>query len=147
MTVGEAVEQEVITSDWIAYYLGVAKNGMNGSGSIWKGSGSDSTSPGERAHYASDCWDAESEVDGDWIEITGFAYRGCYDLKKHQEHSGENFEIFKEYDEPQTEKVAKINPDMSWLGPTYGDHASEIIDELQKMVEVEPEIFERTTGA
>jgi len=99
--------------------------------------------PGERAHYASDCWDAESEVDGDWIEITGFAYRGCYDLKKHQEHSGENFEIFKEYDEPQTEKVAKINPDMSWLGPTYGDHASEIIDELQKMVEVEPEIFER----
>jgi len=32
---------------------------------------------------------------------------------------------------------------MSWLGPTYGDHASEIIDELQKMVEVEPEIFER----
>jgi len=143
MTVGEAVEQEVITSDWIAYYLGVAKKWYERIGIDMERFRFRQHLPGERAHYASDCWDAESEVDGDWIEITGFAYRGCYDLKKHQEHSGENFEIFKEYDEPQTEKVAKINPDMSWLGPTYGDHASEIIDELQKMVEVEPEIFER----
>lgn len=143
MTVREAVDQEVITSDWIAYYLGVAKRWYERIGLDMERFRFRQHLPGERAHYASDCWDAEAEVDGDWIEITGFAYRGCYDLKKHQEHSDENFEIFKEYDEPVTERVAKIDPDMSWIGPTYGDHASEVIDELEKMVETEPEVFER----
>ena len=143
MTVKEAVEEEVITSDWIAYYLGVAKKWYERIGIDMERFRFRQHLKGERAHYASDCWDAETEVDGDWIEVTGFAYRGCYDLKKHQEHSDENFEIFKEYDEPKTEKVAKIDPDMSWFGPTYGDHASAIIDELETMVEVEPEIFER----
>lgn len=143
MTVGEAVEEDVITSDWIAYYLGVAKKWYERIGIDMERFRFRQHLKGERAHYASDCWDAETEVDGDWIEVTGFAYRGCYDLKKHQEHSDENFEIFKEYDEPKTEKVAKIDPDMSWLGPTYGDHASAIIEELEKMIEVEPEVFER----
>jgi len=143
MTVEEAVEEEVITSDWIAYYLGVAKKWYERIGIDMERFRFRQHLKGERAHYASDCWDAETEVDGDWIEVTGFAYRGCYDLKKHQEHSDENFEIFKEYDEPETEKVTKIDPDMSWLGPTYGEHASAIIDELETMVEVEPEAFER----
>lgn len=143
MTVKEAVEEEVITSDWIAYYLGVAKKWYERIGIDMERFRFRQHLKGERAHYASDCWDAETEVDDDWIEVTGFAYRGCYDLKKHQEHSEENFEIFKEYDEPKTEKVAKIDPDMSWLGPNYGEHASAIIDELEKMVEVEPEVFER----
>lgn len=143
MTVREAVDEEVITSDWIAYYLGVAKKWYQRIGIDMERFRFRQHLKGERAHYASDCWDAETEVDGDWIEVTGFAYRGCYDLKKHQEHSEENFGVFKEYDEPRTEKVAKIDPDMSWLGPTYGEHASEIIDELEKMVEMEPEVFER----
>ena len=143
LTVGEAVEEEIITSDWIAYYLGVAKKWYDRIGIDMNRFRFRQHLKGERAHYASDCWDAESEVDGDWIEITGFAYRGCYDLKKHQEHSGENFEIFKEYDETRTEKVAKINPDMSWLGPTYGDHASDIIEELETLLDKDTEIFER----
>lgn len=143
MTVGEAVEEEVITSDWIAYYLGIAKKWYERIGIDMERFRFRQHLKGERAHYASDCWDAESEVNGDWIEITGFAYRGCYDLKKHQEHSGESFEIFKEYDEPKTEKVAKISPDMSWLGPTYGENASAIMDKLETMIETEPEAFER----
>jgi len=143
MTVREAVEKEVISNDWIAYYLGVAKRWYARLGLDMDRFRYRQHLPGERAHYSVDCWDAEAEIDGDWIEITGFSHRGCYDLKKHQEHSDESFEIFKEYDEPRTEKVAKINPDMSWLGPTYGDHASAIMEELEEMVEVEPEIFER----
>ena len=142
-TVREAVEEEIIANDWIAYYLGVAKKWYERIGIDMNRFRFRQHLPGERAHYASDCWDAETEVDGDWIEITGFAYRGCYDLKKHQEHSEDDYTVFKEYDEPKTEKVAKINPDMSWLGPTYGDHASAVVDELERMVDKEPEVFER----
>lgn len=143
LTVKEAAEEDIIANDWIAYYLGVAKKWYKRIGIDMERFRFRQHLPGERAHYSVDCWDAEAEVDGDWIEITGFSHRGSYDLKKHQKHSGESYEVFKEYDEPKTEKVAKIDPDMSWLGPTYGDHASAIMDELETLVEKEPEIFER----
>lgn len=142
MTVEEAVEKEVIASDWIAYYLGVAKKWYERIGLDMKRFRFRQHLKGERAHYASDCWDAEAEVDGDWIEITGFAYRGCYDLKKHQEHSDENYEIFKEYDEPKVVEEKTVSPDMGYLGPEYGDKAGEIVEELERMVEEEPEAFE-----
>ncbi|MBC5793112.1 MAG: glycine--tRNA ligase [Nanohaloarchaea archaeon] len=143
MTVNEAVEKNVIESDWVAYYLGVAKRWYSRVGIDMTRFRYRQHLEGERAHYASDCWDAEAEIDGDWIEISGFSDRGCYDLKKHQEHSEESYEIFEQFDEPVTEEKAKIDPDMSWMGPTYGDHASEILEELERMVEEEPQIFER----
>ncbi len=140
-TVAEAVEEEIIESKWIAYYLGLAKRWYQRIGVDMDRFRYRQHLEDELSHYASDCWDAESEVDGDWIEITGFGYRGCYDLKKHQEHSGEDFTIFKEYDEPRTEKKAVVDPDMGWLGPKYGDHASEIVEELERMASNQPEVF------
>lgn len=37
----------------------------------------------EMAHYAKDCWDLEAEIFNKWLEITGIADRGDYDLKTH----------------------------------------------------------------
>ncbi|KAK7881828.1 hypothetical protein WMY93_030237 [Mugilogobius chulae] len=37
----------------------------------------------EMAHYACDCWDAESLTSYGWIEIVGCADRSCYDLTCH----------------------------------------------------------------
>lgn len=39
--------------------------------------------PHEMAHYASECWDLEAFVDGDWLECVGCADRGDYDLSAH----------------------------------------------------------------
>ncbi len=142
MTVAEAVENGVVASDWIAYYLGISKKWYERIGIDMDRFRFRQHLEDERSHYASDCWDAESEVGGDWIEITGFAYRGCYDLKKHQEHSGEDFTVFKPYDEPKTVEKATVSPDMSVLGPEYGDRASDIADELGRIAEEEPERFE-----
>lgn len=147
-SIGEAVEDEIISSKWVAYYLGVAKRWYKRIGIDMNRFRYRQHLEGERAHYASDCWDAETDISApgaqpDWIEVTGFAYRGCYDLKKHQKHSGEDFTVFKEYNEPQTERKAVVDPDMGWLGPTYGDHASKIKRELEYMAEKEPEVFER----
>jgi glycyl-tRNA synthetase len=101
--------------------------------------------PGELAHYAADCWDAETEIDGDWIEITGFAYRGDYDLAKHAEHSGEDYTVFKQYDEPVTVERPTVDPDMSFLGPEFGAAAADIADALERLARHNPDAFEGET--
>ena len=142
MTVREAVEDEVVESEWIAYYLGIAKQWYESIGVDMERFRFRQHQNDELSHYASDCWDAESQVDGDWIEITGFAYRGCYDLKKHDQYSREDYKIFKEYDEPKTVEKNTVSPDMGYLGPEFGNKAGEIAEKLEEIAEEEPEAFE-----
>ncbi|PSG99437.1 MAG: glycine--tRNA ligase [Nanohaloarchaea archaeon SW_7_43_1] len=144
MTVREAVDEEIVESEWIAYYLGLAKQWYDYIGVDMERFRFRQHQNDELSHYASDCWDAESKVDDKWIEITGFAYRGCYDLKKHQEHSEEDYTIFKKYDEPVKEEVTEISPNMGYLGPEYGDEAGKIKDRIQEKAETDPEAFEET---
>lgn len=49
--------------------------------------------PDERAHYSSDCWDAEIQLDGDWVETVGVSHRGQYDLTRHQEFSKDSMAV------------------------------------------------------
>jgi len=142
LTVTEAIEDGVITSDWVAYYLGVAKGWYERIGVDMRRFRFRQHLPGELAHYASDCWDAEAEIDGDWIEITGFAYRGDYDLRKHAEHSGQDYTVFKQYDEPVTVERPTVDPDMSYLGPEFGGDAGAVADALEALAESDPDAFE-----
>jgi glycyl-tRNA synthetase len=152
-TVGEAVEADIIASDWVAYYLGVAREwydriGVDGDRFRFR-----QHLPGERAHYAADCWDAEGEVGGgvsdlddptagDWIEIAGFAYRGDYDLSKHAAHGDDDFTVFEQYDEPRTVEQAVVDPDMSVLGPEFGGRAGDVADALRDLAERDPSAFD-----
>ncbi|NUC74146.1 glycine--tRNA ligase [Haloterrigena sp. SYSU A558-1] len=132
-TIGEAVDEGIITSPWVAYFLGVAKPWYDAVGVDMDRFRFRQHLSGERAHYASDCWDAESEVDGNWIEMAGFAYRGDYDLSKHGEHSDDRFTIFKQYDEPKTVERATVDPDMSYLGPEFGGDAQAVVQKLEDL--------------
>jgi glycyl-tRNA synthetase len=145
LTVREAVDSDVITSDWVAYYLGVAKGWYERIGVDMDRFRFRQHLPGELAHYASDCWDAESEIDGDWIEITGFAYRGDYDLQKHAEHSGEEYTVFKQYDEPITVERPTVDPEMSYLGPEFGGDAGAVAEALEALAESDPDAFDDET--
>ncbi|WP_276273408.1 glycine--tRNA ligase [Haloarcula litorea] len=142
LTVREAVDEGVVASDWVAYYLGVAKGWYERIGVDMDRFRFRQHLPGELSHYASDCWDAESEVDGDWIEVTGFAYRGSYDLDKHAAHSGEDYTVFKQYDEPVTVERPTVDPDMSYLGPEFGGAAGDVADALEALAEREPGAFD-----
>ena len=146
LTVEEAIEQNVIKSDWIAYYLGIGKQWYESIGVDMDRFRFRQHLPEERAHYANDCWDAESDIGGkeeDWLEISGYAYRSDYDLSKHDKYSEDNYTIFKEYDEPEIVEEAKVNPDMGYLGPEFGDKAGKIADKLQELAENNPEVFEQ----
>lgn len=144
-TVGDAVEEGIVTSPWIAYYLGVARQWYATTGVDMDRFRFRQHLSGERSHYASDCWDAEAEIEGDWIELAGFAYRSDYDLRKHDEYADDDFTIFREYDEPQTVERVTVNPDMSYLGPEFGGDAAAVADALETLAERDPEAFEGET--
>ena len=144
LTVREAVDEGVV-DDWVAYYLGISKGWYERIGVDMDRFRYRQHLPGELAHYASDCWDAETEIDGDWIEVTGFAYRGDYDLAKHEQYSGEEYSVFKQYDEPVTVEKPTVDPDMSALGPEFGGAAGAIADELEALAERDPDVFEGDT--
>ena len=141
-TIGEAVDDAIITSPWVAYFLGVAQGWYERVGVDMDRFRFRQHLSGERAHYAADCWDAESEIGGNWIEIAGFAYRGDYDLTKHGEHSEDRFTVFKRYDEPKTVERATVDPDMAALGPEFGGAAGDVADALQELAEHDPDAFD-----
>jgi glycyl-tRNA synthetase len=145
MAVGTAVEEGVITSEWVAYYLGVATDWYERIGVDMDRFRYRQHLAGERAHYAADCWDAEAEVDGDWIEITGFAYRGDYDLSKHGEYGDDDFTLFTQFDEPVTVERATVDPDMSYLGPEFGGQAGAVADALADLAAEDRAAFEGDT--
>ncbi len=139
--VQEAVDEGIIGDPWIGYYLGLAREWYAAIGVDMDRFRYRQHLAGERAHYAADCWDAESEVAGAWIELTGFANRADYDLSKHTEHSTEEFTLFQPYDDPQTVEQPSVSPDMSYLGPEYGTAAADIATALEKLAENDPDAF------
>ncbi|PSQ09451.1 glycine--tRNA ligase [Halobacteriales archaeon QS_5_70_15] len=141
MTVGEAAEDGVV-DPWIAYYLGVAGEWYESVGVDMDRFRYRQHLGGELAHYATDCWDAEAELGGNWVEITGFGYRSDYDLSKHDEYSDEAFTVFRQYDEPRSVERATVDPDMSTLGPEYGGAAADIADALADLAERDPSAFD-----
>ncbi|ELY59152.1 glycyl-tRNA ligase [Natronococcus amylolyticus DSM 10524] len=144
-TIGDAVEEGVIADEWVAYFLGVAKPWYEAVGVDMDRFRFRQHLSGERAHYAADCWDAESEIDGNWIEMAGFANRTDYDLSKHEEYSEDRFTVFKQYDEPKTVERATVDPDMSYLGPEFGGAAQEVVSELETLAERDRSAFEGET--
>jgi len=142
VTIREAVDEGIIGSEWVAFYLGLSKSWYERIGVDMDRFRYRQHLPGELAHYASDCWDAETEIGGDWIEVTGFAYRGDYDLTKHEKHSGEEYSVFKQYDEPITVEKPTVDPEMSYLGPEFGDKAGTIVEELEGLAAHDPEAFD-----
>ena len=144
-TIGAAVEEGIIGSPWVGYYLGVASRWYDRIGVDMDRFRFRQHLSGERAHYAADCWDAESEVDGDWIEIAGFAYRGDYDLSKHGEYGDDSFTVFKRYDEPKTVERATVDPDMSTLGPEFGADAAAVAEALETLAARDPDAFDAET--
>ncbi len=141
-TVAEALEAGVVESEWVAYYLGEALAFYEAIGVDMDRFRYRQHLPGELSHYAADCWDAETEVGGNWVEVTGFAYRSDYDLRKHGKHSEEEFTVFRQYDEPKTVERATVDPDMSYLGPTFGGAAGDVVDALEALARRDRSAFD-----
>lgn len=89
ITVKEAFERGLISSQAFAYFVLKTQNILENIGIESSKLRFRQHDPDERAHYASDSWDAEGLIDNEWFEIVGIANRTDFDLNNHQSSSGE----------------------------------------------------------
>jgi glycyl-tRNA synthetase len=129
----DAVKKGMIANEYVAYYLALTHQMLLAIGVRPDRLRFRQHLCNERAHYASDCWDAEvySHRFG-WVETVGIADRTDYDLRAHAEHSGTDMSVFIQYGEPKKVQRRRIVPNMSVLGKQYRQKAKAIFAALEK---------------
>lgn len=131
ISLGEGVNKKIISSEAIAYFIGVTylfllEIGISSSKIRFR-----QHTDSELAHYAIDCWDCEIESSYGWIECAGIADRGNYDLTQHERESGESLKITIKYDNPIVKSVKKYKPVEKVLGPLFRERAKLIAEKIE----------------
>ncbi|HEY3423033.1 MAG TPA: glycine--tRNA ligase [Methanocellaceae archaeon] len=140
MKVGEAVEKGIIANQYLAYFVALT-------GLFLKAVGIDTGRlrfrqhmTTERAHYATDCWDAEVLLERfGWVEIVGIADRTNYDLTAHQKRSDVDMSVFIQFEKPMKVTRTVVKPNMGVIGPRYKDKAGKVMAALKAMPQKELE--------
>jgi glycyl-tRNA synthetase len=132
MSMREAVNKGVIANEYVAYYVALTHELLVRVGIKPDRLRFRQHLPDERAHYATDCWDAEvfSGRFG-WVETVGIADRTDYDLTAHGTASGTPMTVFIQYDEPKKVPRRRIIPNMSVLGKQYRTKAKAVFSALE----------------
>ena len=96
-TVGKAVDDGLILTEWQGYFMGVSQRFITALGMPPEKQRFRAHLPDERAHYSAQTYDHEVffETWG-WIEVSGCAYRTDYDLNSHMEASGEDMTVLRD---------------------------------------------------
>jgi glycyl-tRNA synthetase len=132
-TVKDAVAQQIIRSEWQAFFMAMAKKLLTEIGVPAENQRFIEKLPWEKAHYATQCFDQEVYVDRwGWIEVSGHAYRTDYDLNCHMKASGADLRVYKEYPQPIEEEQLVVKPVMAKLGPAFKGEAKKVADLLAK---------------
>jgi glycyl-tRNA synthetase len=125
ITTKDAVAQQLIRSEWQAFFMAMAKKLLTEIGVPAKNQRFIEKTQWEKAHYASQSFDQEVYVDRwGWIEVSGHAHRTDFDLSSHMKVSGADFRVFKEYETPVEEEQTILKPVMAKLGPAFKTEAS-----------------------
>ena len=132
MSMREAVDKGVIANEYVAYYVALTHELLVRVGIKPDRLRFRQHLPDERAHYATDCWDAEvfSGRFG-WVETVGIADRTDYDLTAHGTASGTPMTVFIQYHEPKKVPRRRIIPNMSVLGKQYRTKAKAVFSALE----------------
>ncbi|XP_066532402.1 glycine--tRNA ligase [Hoplias malabaricus] len=130
MRLGDAVEQGVINNSVLGYFIGriylylvkvgVAKDKLRFRQHM----------DNEMAHYACDCWDAETKTSYGWIEIVGCADRSCYDLQCHARATRVPLVAEKPLKEPKVVNVVQFEPNKGAIGKAYKKEAKLVMEFL-----------------
>ncbi|XP_061522164.1 glycine--tRNA ligase-like [Phycodurus eques] len=130
MRLGDAVEQGIINNSVLGYFIGrihlyLLKVGLTKDKVRFR-----QHMDNEMAHYACDCWDAESKTSYGWIEIVGCADRSCYDLSCHSRATKVPLVAEKPLKEPKVVNVVKFEPNKAAIGAAYKKDGKLIFDYL-----------------
>ena len=131
VTAGEALEKKLVCNELMAYHLAVAKLFLLSLGIPADAIRFRQQTPGQRAHYSSETWDAEVSTEQfGWVEVAGLAYRTNYDLSRHSSFSGADLTIFVTYDEPRMVERATMQPNLEKLRSTFKKDAKRVAELL-----------------
>ncbi|XP_068160151.1 glycine--tRNA ligase-like [Antennarius striatus] len=130
MRLGDAVEQGVINNSVLGYFIGriylyLIKVGLSRDKVRFR-----QHMENEMAHYACDCWDAESKTSYGWIEIVGCADRACYDLSCHSRATKVALVAEKPLKEPKLVNVVQFEPNKGAVGTAYKKDAKLVLEYL-----------------
>jgi glycyl-tRNA synthetase len=138
MTVGDAVARGTIANEYLAYYVALTNVFLSTVGVDPKRLRFRQHMRTERAHYATDCWDAEVLLERfGWVEIVGIADRTNYDLTAHQKRSEVDMSVYVPFDKPMKVTRTIVTPNMAVLGPKYKGKAGKIMAALKAMKQEE----------
>ncbi len=133
ITLGEAMENNIITNQILAYFIAKTQSILVRGGIRPEFLRFRQHEEHEMAHYAEDCWDAESLTSFGWIEIVGIADRSCYDLERHMEFSKEDLRAQRKLEQTVKKREKYMEPNMSVLGPLFKGEAGKISNELSQL--------------
>uniref|UniRef100_A0AAQ5XT20 glycine--tRNA ligase n=1 Tax=Amphiprion ocellaris TaxID=80972 RepID=A0AAQ5XT20_AMPOC len=132
MRLGDAVEQGVINNSVLGYFIGriylyLIKVGLSKDKVRFR-----QHMDNEMAHYACDCWDAESKTSYGWIETVGCADRSCYDLSCHSRATKVPLVAEKPLKEPISFylNVVQFEPNKGAIGMAYKKDAKLALEYL-----------------
>ncbi|XP_068437773.1 glycine--tRNA ligase [Clinocottus analis] len=130
MRLGDAVEQGVINNSVLGYFIGriylyLIKAGLSKDKVRFR-----QHMENEMAHYACDCWDAESKTSYGWIEIVGCADRSCYDLSCHSRATKVPLVAEKPLKEPKVVNVVQFEPNKGAIGTAFKKDAKLVLEYL-----------------
>lgn len=95
MNLYDAYNKKIIKTDWHAYWIGKEFEWFKSLGANPNNFRARQHTSEEKSHYAIDTWDLEYNFPMGWKELEGFANRGDFDLKQHQEYSKNSMEMTK----------------------------------------------------
>lgn len=133
ITVGDAVNQKIVSSQIMGYFLGrvflfLLKVGADPSKIRFR-----QHMFNEMAHYACDCWDAELLTSYGWIECVGCADRACYDLSVHTKATGERLVAQVDLEQSEMIDVVEIVPEKPAVGKAFKKEGKIVMDYLAQM--------------
>jgi glycyl-tRNA synthetase len=147
VTVKEALKKGYIKIEWQAVFMALAKKLLIELGVPAEKQRFIEKLPWERAHYSLQSFDQQVYVDRwGWVEVSGHAYRTDYDLKQHMKFSGEDMNVFKEYEKPIEKEQLTIKPIMAKFGPAFKTEAAKVADMLSKADPKEVEVSLKKGG-
>ncbi|PCN50796.1 glycine--tRNA ligase [Candidatus Geothermarchaeota archaeon ex4572_27] len=131
MTVEEALKRRIIMSEWMAYFMVLAKKFVEELGIPEDRQRFREKLEGERAHYATQTFDQEVYLSRwGWVEVSGHAYRGDYDLSAHARESGADMTIERRLEKPKVVVEVRVSPNAAAIRRRFPDKVGEIMRAL-----------------
>lgn len=136
LTVSEAIKLNIIKSEWMAYFMVLAKNFLIDLGIPEDKQRFREKLEGERAHYATQTFDQEVYLNRwGWVEVSGHAYRSDYDLSAHMKNSGEEMMVERRLEKPKIIIETEVTPRIKMIKDRFPNKIGEIMKFLKSNVE------------